>query len=70
MRSRHGVLQGHVLGPIKRQLLGAIVVNNLRNAGKHAAALVQRVAVLFGLSHDDVHTTLAGLESNRILASA
>lgn len=57
------VLQGHVLGPCERQSVGAVVMHQFRDAGKDAAALIQRVAqalAAFGLCHDDVHTTLAG----------
>ena len=48
-----------MLGSGERQPLGAIVVHHLWYAGEHTAALVQCVAVLFGLGHDDVHTALA-----------
>lgn len=57
--ARHWVQQGHVLGAIERQPLGAVVMHHLRDAGEHAAALVQGVAVLLGLGHDDVDAALA-----------
>lgn len=51
--------QGHVLGAIERQPLGAVVMHHLWDAGEHAAALVQGVAILLGLGHNDVDTALA-----------
>lgn len=59
----HWVLQGHVLGSCEGQSVSAVVVHQFRDAGKDAAALVQRVAqalAAFSLRHDDVHTALAG----------
>lgn len=51
--------QGHVLGAVERQALVAVVMHHLRDAGEHAAALVQGVAVLFGLGDDNVDAALA-----------
>lgn len=65
MDARHRVQQSHVLGAVERQALGAVVVHHLWDAGEHAAALVQGVAVLFGLGHDDVNAALARPESHR-----
>lgn len=48
-----------MFGTSERQTLSAVMVHHLRDAGKHTAALVQGVAVLFSLSHDDVHAALA-----------
>lgn len=59
MDARHWVEQGHVLGPVERQPLSAVMVHHLRDAGKDAAALVQGVAVFFSLGHDDVDAALA-----------
>lgn len=53
------MLQRHVLGAVERQPLGAVVVHHLWDAGEHAAALVQGVAVLLGLGHHDVDAALA-----------
>ena len=50
--------QGHVIGAGEGQRLAAVVVHHLGDAGESAAALVQRVAALLRLRHDDVHTTL------------
>lgn len=61
VRAWHGVQQGHVLGPIERQPLSAVVVHHLWNAGKHTATLVQRVAILLCLGNNDVNTALACL---------
>lgn len=57
--------QSHVFGTVERQTLSAVMVHHLGDAGKHAAALVQGVAVLFGLGDDDVNTALAGPNSQR-----
>lgn len=54
-----------MLGAVERQALGAVVVHHLRDAGKHAAALVQGVAVFFSLGDDDVDAALARPESHR-----
>lgn len=59
MVARHRVQQGHVLGAVERQTLGAVVMHHLWDAGEHTAALVQGVAVLFGLGDDDVNAALA-----------
>lgn len=59
MDARDWVQQGHVLSAGERQTLSAVVVHHLWNAGKYAAALVQGVAVFFGLGNNDVDTTLA-----------
>ena len=52
-----------MLGAVEGQALSAVVVHHLWDAGEHAAALVQSVAVLLGLSHNDVNAPLAGSES-------
>lgn len=52
--------QRHVLSAVERQPSGAVVMHHLRDAGEHAAALVQGEAVLLGLGHHDVHAALAG----------
>lgn len=57
--------QGHVFGPGERQALRAVMVHHLWDAGKHTAALVQGVAVSFGLSHDDVNAAVARPKSGR-----
>ena len=49
-----------MLGVVEGQLAGGVVVNHLRDAGEHAAALVQGVAALLGLGNDDVNAPLAG----------
>lgn len=61
----HWVEQGHVFGTDERQTLRAVMVHHLGDAGKDAAALVQGVAVFFGLSDDDVNATLARPDSQR-----
>lgn len=63
MDARHWVQQGHVLGAIERQALSAVVVHHLWDAGEHAAALVQGVAVFFGLGNNDMNAALARSES-------
>lgn len=55
----HWVQQRHVLSAVERQPLGAVVMHHLRDAGEHAAALVQGEAVLLGLGHHDVDAALA-----------
>lgn len=73
MRPGDRVVQGHVLCARERQSVCAVVVHHFRDAGKHTAALVQRVAqalAALSLSHDDMHTALAGLESDGIFAGA
>lgn len=65
VQARHRVEQGHVFGPRERQTLSAVMVHHLRDAGEHTAALVQGVAVLFSLSHDDVNAALARPNSPR-----
>lgn len=62
--TRHWVQQGHVLGPVERQTLSAVVVHHLWDAGEHAAALIQGEAVFFGLSNNDVNAALAGPEES------
>lgn len=58
--ARHWVQQRHVLSAVEGQPLGAVVMHHLRDAGEHAAALVQGEAVLLGLGHHDVDAALAG----------
>lgn len=63
--ARHWVQQSHVLGAVERQTLSAVVVHHLWDAGEHAAALVQGVAVFFGLGNNDMNAPLACPESYR-----
>lgn len=65
VEARHWVEQGHVFGASERQALSAVMVHHLGDAGKHAAALVQGVAVFFGLSNNDVNAALARPISQR-----
>ena len=62
--ARHWVQQGHVLGAVERQTLSAVMMHHLWDAGEHAAALVQGVAVLFGLGNNDMNAALACPESH------
>lgn len=55
--------QRHVLCSMEWQAPGAVMVYHLWDAGEHTAALVQGEAVLFGLGHDDVNTTLTRPET-------
>lgn len=57
--------QRHVLRAVERQALSAVVVHHLWDAGEHAAALVQGVAVLLRLGDDDVNAAVARPESHR-----
>ena len=54
-----------MFGAVERQSLSTVVVHHLRDAGEHAAALVQGVAVLLGLRHNDMNAALARPESHR-----
>ncbi len=54
-----------MLGAVERQTLGAVVVHHLWDAGEHTAALVQGVAVFFGLGNNDMNAALACPESQR-----
>lgn len=54
-----------MLGAVERQTLSAVVVHHLWDAGEHAAALVQGVAVFFGLGDNDMNAALARPESYR-----
>lgn len=59
----HRMLQGHVLCSSERQSVCAVVVDQLRDIGENAAALIQRVAqalTALSLGHNDVHAALAG----------
>lgn len=49
---------------IERQALSAVVVHHLWDAGEHTAALVQGVAIFFGLSNNDMNAALARSESH------
>lgn len=60
MKLVYGVEQGHVLCPLERQLCTGIIVDHFRDAVKHSAGLIQRVLVVFRLSHYDVDTPLTG----------
>lgn len=69
----HRVLQGHVLCSSERQSVSAVMVDQLRDTGEDAAALVQCEAQTFNalrLGHNDVHTTLTGLQSDGVLAGS
>lgn len=71
--SGHRMLQGHVLGSGERQSVCAVVVDQLRDIGEDATTLIQRVAQALdalGLSHNDVHTTLTGLQSDGVFAGS
>lgn len=52
-----------MLSAVERQALSTVVVHHLWDAGEHAAALVQGVAVFFCLGHNDVNAALARPES-------
>lgn len=65
MNASHWVQQGHVLSAVERQALSAVVVHHLWDAGEHAAALVQGVAVFFGLGDNDMNASLARSDSHR-----
>lgn len=52
-----------MLSTVERQALSTVVVHHLWDAGEHAAALVQGVAVFFCLGHNDVNAALARPES-------
>lgn len=69
----HRMLQGHVLCSSERQSVCAVVVDQLRDTGENAAALIQRVAqalTALSLGHNDVHAALAGFQSNRVFAGS
>lgn len=73
VRPGHRMLQGHVRRSSERQSVCAVVVDQLRDAGEDAATLIQREAQTLNalrLGHDDVHTTLAGLQSDGVLAGS
>lgn len=64
----HRMLQGHVLCSSERQSVCAVVVDQLRDIGENAAALIQRVAqalTALSLGHNDVHAALAGPSGTR-----
>lgn len=65
MDARHRAKQSHVLGTVERETLSAVIVHHLWDAGKHTAALVQGVAVFFGLSDNDMNAALARPELHR-----
>lgn len=48
-----------MFGPLERQLLVGIIVYHFGDAVKDGTGLVQRVLVVFGLSHYDVDASLA-----------
>lgn len=67
------MLQGHMLCSCERQSVGAVVIDQLRDAGKHTTALIQRVSqalAALSLGHYDVDTTLTCLQSDGVFASA
>lgn len=68
MDARHWVQQGHVLCAVERQTLSTVVMHHLWDAGEHAAALVQGVAVFFGLGNNDMNAALACFEGDGVLA--
>lgn len=47
-----------MLCPLERQLLIGVIVYHFGDAVKDRTGLVQRVLVVFGLSHDDVDASL------------
>lgn len=65
MDARHWVQQSHVLGAVERETLSAVIVHHLWDAGEHTAALVQGVAIFFGLGDNDMNAALARPESYR-----
>lgn len=73
MWPRHRMLQCHVLRSSERQSVCAVMVDQLRDTGEDAAALIQREAQTLHalrLSHNDVHTTLTGLKSDGVFAGS
>lgn len=67
----HRMLQGHVLGSSERQSVCTVVVDQLRDTGEDTATLIQGEAQALNalrLGHNDVHTTLTGLQSDGVLA--
>lgn len=58
------MLQGHVLRSSERQPVCAVVMDQLRDAGEHTAALIQgkdqQALCALSLGHDDVHAVLTG----------
>lgn len=69
----HRMLQGHVLCSSERQSVCVVVVDQLRDIGEDTAALIQCVAqalTALSLGHNDVHTALTGLQSNRVFAGS
>lgn len=57
----------------ERQSVRVVVVDQLRDTGEDTATLIQCVAqalTALGLGHNDVHTTLAGLQSDGVLAGS
>lgn len=63
MDAMHRVQQGHVLGTVEWQPLSTVVMDHLWDAGEHTAALVQGVAIFFGLGNHDMNTALTCSES-------
>lgn len=73
VRPGHRMLQGHVLCSSERQSVCAVVVDQLRDTGEDAATLIQGETQAFNalsLGHNDVHTTLTGLQSDGVLAGS
>lgn len=67
------MLQGHMRCSSEGQSVRAVVVDQLRDAGEDTAALIQREAQTLNalrLGHNDVHTTLTGLQSDGVLAGS
>lgn len=57
----------------ERQSVCAVVVDQLRDIGEDTTTLIQGEAQALStlrLGHDDVHTTLTGLQSDGILAGS
>lgn len=67
------MLKGHVLGSSERQSVRTVVVDQLRDTGEDTATLIQGEAQALNalsLGHNDVHTTLTGLQSDGVLAGS
>lgn len=62
--ARHWVQQGHVLCSVERQTLSGVVVHHLWDAGEHAAALIQGVAIFFRLGNNYMNASLTGPDSH------
>lgn len=62
-----------MLDSSKRQSVCAVVVDQLGDIGEDTATLIQCVAqalTALSLGHNDVHTTLTGLQSDGVFAGS